>query len=430
MQLTLSNQKNGNLEIHVPRQFTPEEPAVTFSREVLATSVGTHPLGKRLPALTDYCAVRQFSSDPRDFAGIPNPPKSVEEMMKRNATLLHLHITCFSDATVVGITWPHVVMDAMGLRALLRNWSLVLNNKAGDVLPLVGVQYDPLQELLRQDTGPTEESVLERLGIGLLGTGVMLLRIIWMMLWNPGFEQRTIILPQDSMDRLCVQARSDVITQSGKEPFISEADVLAAWAARILAASQPRPRPVTIASVINLRFTLSALRERGGEYIQNMLQFVYVSIAPGCTVAPLGLIALSHRQQLAEQCTKSQTLSYIRMQQDHTKAKGKLRLLFGDPRAAILTVNNLAKLDFFRNIDFSAAVVRRDEPDIDLGAGTRRNPPGTIVFYHPLVLNERSVLTSYLGVLGKDHTGRTLITGTFQPKTWETIFQDLGSEIQ
>lgn len=405
---------------------------MTFSQEVHATSVDTHPLGKLLPRLTDYGAVQQFSSDPRDFAGIPSPPKSIEEMMERNATLLHLHVTCFLDATVVGITWPHVVMDAMGLQALLRNWSLVLNNKAGDVLPLVGAQDDALQELLNQDTGPPEESVLEKLTIGLLGAGVMLLRIIWMILWNPGLEQRTIILPQDSIDRLSAQARSDLAVENGKKPFISEADVLAAWAARVLAASQPRPRPVTIASVINLRFTLKALRERRGEYIQNMLQFVYVSISPGCAATPLGLTALSHRQQLAEQCTDSQTLNYVRMQREHVKAKGKLTLLFGDPRAEILTVNNLSKLDFFRNIDFSAAVVRSDKQDVDVDVraaetGARRNPSGTIVFYHPLVLNERSVITNYLGVLGKDHKGRTLIAGTFQPRTWERIVQELES---
>ena len=406
---------------------------MTFSQDVLATGVGTHPLGKLLPVLTDYGAAGHLSADLRHFAGIPSPPNSIKEMMEQNAPLLHLHVTVFLDATVIGITWPHVVMDAMGLQALLRNWSLVLNDRAGDVLPVIGVKDDPLQELLSKDTGPPEDSVLEKLSIGWLGVGVMLLRIIWMLLWNSGLEKRIIVLPQDSMDRLCAQARSDLATQSGQKPFISEGDVLAAWAARILAASQPKPRPVTIASVVNIRFTLKALRERGGEYIQNMLQFVYVSIAPDCTASPLGVTALGHRQQLIEQCTESQTLNYIRMQQENVKATTKLRLLFGDPRSEILAVNNLSKLDYFRKIDFSAAVLRSDKPDVGVdvrvtGAGARQNPPGTIVFYHPLVLNEGSLTTNYLGVLGKDHSGRTLIAGIFQPRTWEIMVQELGSE--
>ncbi|EFR04830.1 hypothetical protein MGYG_07836 [Nannizzia gypsea CBS 118893] len=413
--------KDGNLEIHVPRQFTPEAPAVTFSQKIIAASVDTDPLGKQLPKLTGCHPVQRTPPQLRDFAGTPSPPRSIKEMLERDATLLHLHVVCFSDATVVGITWPHVLMDAMGLQALLRNWSLVLDGKAEDVLPLAGARDDPVQELLRQDAGPAEAPVLEKLSFGLLGTVTFLFRLIWMKLRNPGFEQRTIIFPQDRLNQLCARARSDLESQGEKELFLGEGDVLAAWAARVLAASQPRPHLATIVSVVNFRFTLSALQGKGAQYIQNMLQLVYVSLARGWTAEPFGFTALAHRQQLAEQCTESQTLSYLRMQQDHIEAKGKLRLLFGNPKASVLMVNNLAKLDFFRNIDFSAAVVRRDP--------TRPNPPGAIVYYHTQVMNDHSVFSSYLGVLGKDHSGRILINGTFPTKTWELIIQELKGEI-
>lgn len=262
-----------------------------------------------------------------------------------------------------------------------------------------------------RDTGQAEESVLDKLSIGLLGSIVLLIRAIWMTLRDPGYERRVVILPQDEVSRLCVQARSDLKMQGGKELFISEADVLAAWAARMVAASQPRPRPVTIASVINLRFTLDTLRETSGEYIHNLLQLAYVPIAPGHTTAPLGITALAHRQQVTEQCTKSQTLAYIRMQRDHTKATGDLKLMFGSPRAAFLKVNNLIRLDFFHNIDFSSAVIPSDDPGI--GVGTRQNPAGTIVDYFTLSLNQATIFTSDPCVLGKDHCGRIQMLGTF-----------------
>ena len=110
------------------------------------------------------------------------------------------------------------------------------------------------------------------------------------------------------------------------------------------------------------------------------------------------------------------------MQRRHVETKGSLKLLYGDPTADMLTTNNLAKLDFFHNIDFSAAVVQRG--DLSTWGMSRRNPPGTIVYYHPLELT-KSFRTSHLRTLGKDYGGRTLITGIFPPKTWELIRKEL-----
>ncbi|KAK8117037.1 uncharacterized protein PG998_005318 [Apiospora kogelbergensis] len=45
----LCKKRENCLELHVPREFTPERPAVRFSAETLGMSIGEHPLGSRLP---------------------------------------------------------------------------------------------------------------------------------------------------------------------------------------------------------------------------------------------------------------------------------------------------------------------------------------------------------------------------------------------
>ena len=342
----------------------------------------------------------------------------MEEMMERDAPLLSLHVTTFIDATVVAISRPHALMDGMGMKALFHNWCLVLNSKADEVEPLVGNHDDPLREILAQDTEVREELHLEQRGLGLVGFFVLVVRILWMKLWKPKFEARIIVLQQEAVDKLCSQARADIAPEGDGTAFISQADIFAGWAAKMLAASQVSARPITVMSMVNFRFRLNALREAKGEYVNNMLQVVYAFFAPGYATQPLGVTALGYRQQIASQSTKGQMLSYIDMQRKHVKAKGDLKLLYGDPRAEILTANNLTKLDFFHTIDFSAAVVRRG--DFSSWEMSRQNPPGTIVFYFPLVLTPTFPI-SHLHVLGRDYCGRTLIVGMFLPRTWEQI---------
>lgn len=406
-------------------QTTHESPRFAFTQQHVDDSVDdAHGLGNRLPALTNHGTVQQLSPDLHSFAGASNAPKSMQEMMELDAPLLSVHVTHFTDATVIAVSWPHPLMDALGLQALMRNWSLVLNDRLDQVQPLAGVHIDVLKEAIDKDTSTKEALLIEKISIGVLGMIILLFRFLGLKLWNPGFEERTIILSQGAVDRLYTAARDDLIDHGDEKVFISEGDVLAAWVAQILAASQSKPRPVTIASFINLRFRLPTLQDKGADFIQNLLQFVYVSFELGCASATLGSMAASYRQQLKEQSTHPQLLSFLRMQFGYVKKYGKLRLVFGDPQATMLTVNNLTKVDFFCTIDFSGAVVSGNTERAT--ADSSMNPPGTIVYYHPLVLNEPSVVTSHLRILGKDHNGRVLMTGTFQRSTWDMIVEQLA----
>lgn len=358
------------------------------------------------------------------LAGVPDIPRSIEEVMQQDGPQLYLHVTVFSDKTVVSLSWPHYLMDATGLQALLRNWSLVLNGKAEHVVPLLGACEDPLEEILAVDDGPKEDLIIEKQSLGFFQMLRMGFQLLWTSIWGPKLEERLIILSPNSLAQLCLREREDIARDGDEGAFISEGDVLAAWAARMLARSRLQT-PVTVSSIINARFRLSALKaETRGVYVHNMLLFGYSSFAAGCEADPLGRMALSHRQQLAEQCTEQQILSYFRMQRAHVAAKGKLRILFGAPSSDILIVNNLTKIDLFRDLDFSGAVVLRTTiAETETLGG--QNPPGSLIYYHPITLHTTTSLLNFFRVIGRDPSGNFLIEGIFQPDTWAQIVEDL-----
>ena len=75
--------------------------------------------------------------------------------------MLSLHVTSFTDATLVALSWSHVLMDVMGQRALLHAWSLVLAEKDSEVPKMLGAHEDAVVAALE---GPSAS--LEEFGLG------------------------------------------------------------------------------------------------------------------------------------------------------------------------------------------------------------------------------------------------------------------------
>lgn len=331
--------------------------------------------------------------------------------------------------TVVSIAWPHYLMDAVGLQALVQNWSLIVNGKVEHVVPLLGTHVDPITEAVDAETEPKEELLVEKLSLGPIAALMVGLRLIWDLLWAPKLEERLLALSPETMDRLCQRARQDVAKGEDQNAFVSEGDVLVGWAAQMLSRGQTKPRPVTVVDIVNARFRLSALQSKtAGCYVHNMLQFGYVCLPASCGREPLGQAALSHRRQLAAQITEKQMLGYFRMQQAQIAAKGKMRTMFGAAGSTLMAVNNLSKIDMFYAVDFSGAVIRRGATAIVTAGSSdtsRQSPPGTIVFYEPVPLHKQPPLVNFLRLIGRDREGTFLLEGVFRPDTWAEIVADL-----
>ncbi|KAJ5470153.1 hypothetical protein N7530_007510 [Penicillium desertorum] len=414
--------KNGELEIHVPRPFTEERPAVYYTHQALAVNIEDHQLAKTLPKATEAPSIQPGPQEYRVFAAREDAPATLEDFIYKDTPQLSLHVTSFNDATLVGLSWPHTLMDVMGQQALLRGWSLVLAGRESEVPPMLGAREDAVCVAADAPEEPEEFRVREKRlrGWGMLVFGF---RFVWDMLWNQIVETRTIFLPKRVVNGLRRQAQDDLAVQDMGEvkPFISEGDVLTAWAARAVACSLPQPRPVTVLHALNARFRLPSLVQASGVYVQNMAVAAFTFLSPEIATGPLGPIALENRRHLMEQSTEAQVVAFLHELRRGSKAGSDPALLCGESNAVLIPFTNWTRADFFKVVDFSPAIVRVGET-----GQSRSNPPGTMVFHHAQSMRQSPAARNVFVVLGKDNNDNYWVTGVLLPSAWAKIEEELN----
>lgn len=248
------------------------------------------------------------------------------------------------------------------------------------------------------------------------------LRFAWDLLLNRVVETRTVFLPKRVVAELRRQAEGDLAAKDGGEekPFISEGDVLTAWATRAVASSLPQPRPVTVLHALNARFRLSSLAQASGVYVQNMAVAAFAFLSPEAAIGPLGPIALENRRHLMEQSTEGQVLAYLRELRRESKADSDPTMVCGESDAVLIPFTNWTRASIFKTADFSPAVVRAGE----MGQ-SRSNPPGTIVFHHAQSMRPGPGVRNVVVLLGKDHGDNYWLTGILLPPAWAKIEEDI-----
>ncbi|KFY99647.1 hypothetical protein V498_00599 [Pseudogymnoascus sp. VKM F-4517 (FW-2822)] len=399
--------KGTGLEIHVPENFTPADPAIAYSHVSIPTSIEDHPLAKTLPKPTPTASTQRGSDAFREFQCHPDAPASLEDYLN-GVPQLSLHITSFDDATLVALSWPHTLMDAMGQQALLHGWSLVLAGRESEVPAFLGAREDAL---LSAPDEKQEEYRQKRLqGFGMF---MFAIRFIWGLLWNRVVETRTIYLPKKAVAELRRQAQDDI---SGE--FVSEGDVLTAWATRAVASSMP-PRPITVLHALNLRFRLPSLIEAPGVFVQNMAVSAFALFTPELLRGPLGPIARESRRHLMEQTTEPQLLAILRDLRQNYSPGSDTSFLCGESNALLMPFTNWTRANMCQIADFGAAVVRAGEGD------SRSNPPGTMVYHHANSMKQSPTMRNVVVIYGKDHGDNYWLSGFLLPAAWAKIEEEI-----
>jgi len=407
----------------VPQTFTMERPAVSYSHQVLAIDIDDHPLASTLPKATAEPSIHPGPGRFRAFAAREDAPATLEAFLYHDTPQLSLHITSFCDATLVALSWPHTLMDVMGQQALLRGWSLVLAGRESEVPPMLGAREDAICAIADAPVEKPEEFKVGQKQLRGWSMVMFGLRFVWDLLWNPVVDTRTIFLPQRAVAQLQRQAQEDLVAQAGgeKEPFVSEGDVLTAWATRAVASSLPNPRPVTVLHAINTRFRLPSLIQSSGVYIQNMALAAFTFLSPEVAMGPLGQIALENRRHLTEQSTEGQVLAFLRQLRQEPKLRGDPAMVCGQSDALLIPITNWTRANFFKTVDFSPAVVRTGET-----GESRSNPPGTMVYHHSQAMRQSATTRNVIVVLGKDHSDNYWLTGILLPPAWARIEEEIN----
>jgi hypothetical protein len=407
---------------------------VYSTRETFPTSIDQHPEAKNLPKATTDASIQPGPQSFRTFAARGDAPSTLEEFIHSDSPMLSLHITSFTNATLVALSWPHALMDVMGQSALLRAWSLVLAGRESEVPALLGAHEDAVvAAALEAPSASIEEFKLgaKRLaGTSMLWFGA---RFGWDLLTSKKAETRTICLPEKYVEYLRRKAMAELTVEhteeeaKGNDVFISEGDTLTAWALRAIALSSPQPRPVTALHALNLRFRLPSLINAPGVYVRNMAIAACTFLSAETATGNLGSIALANRRHLIEQSTEPQVLAFVRELSQDPALVANPAIFCGDSNSILVPFTNWTKAEFTKVVDFGPAVVDVEKGVVDeegrLGGTNPR--PGSLTFHHAQSLREHPGARNVFVIMGKDQGDNYWVTATLHPPTWEVIEKSL-----
>ncbi|KAH6985360.1 hypothetical protein EDB80DRAFT_224194 [Ilyonectria destructans] len=413
---------DGKLEIHVPKEFTSNRPAVRYTRNVFDISIREHPLASQLPRATDTALMHPGAFHFRSFGARADAPTTLEDFLYSDEPQLALHITSFSDATLVALLFPHTMTGALGQRDLVAAWSKVLAGREDEVSPLEGAREDVLNGAGTDADNDQEPSVLapkELKGVRLLR---FILRFMWDVCWHPAIESRMICLPPKFVAKLRETALDDLGPQNGgaEAAFVSEGDVLTAWATRFIAKSRGGSRPATIYNAVDIRRSrVKAAWVPGAAYVQNLTLSSYtIMSAADLLHVPLGMLAYMIREDLQRQATDPQLrTSMRRLRAGGRKYQGPL---YGEPDSLLVIFSNWTKANFYDVIDFAPAVVKSG------GAGGKEMTRGKPVYMHSQPMVSSAWTRNVFNIVGKDLSGNCWITALLLPGDWQKLEEEIA----
>ena len=209
-------QVKGELEYHIPAEFNMDRPALSCSHVVHNVNAMDHPLAARLPKPSPQPAT---VCDPDEFRSLfqrQDGPIMLDDYLNTDLPQLGLHIVSFKDKTLVCLYWPHTLMDAMGKRALLDAWTLMLQGQSDEIVSPQGTNVDPLADLGKNPTEP-HKLAGERLSLfGLAQYGVSNI-----LDFVRSQENRMVCVPGSFVTKLREEALADIEPNAGIHPFLS-----------------------------------------------------------------------------------------------------------------------------------------------------------------------------------------------------------------
>ncbi|KAI7225547.1 hypothetical protein KC330_g9097 [Hortaea werneckii] len=355
----------GRLEYHVPAEYTAERPRFSFTRVNTGISIEEHYIARRIPRNSSGSQKPVLFEDAAHFSDLiysPDTPTKLEDWLYTDKPPLSLHIVTFTDATVVGLSWSHTLLDAMGRHLLQRAWTAVLQGREQDVPPFQGYYEDPITPVVDQ-TSPEQHVLYDHLLSG-FGFFVFVMYMILEFVWWPRQSSRIILLPGPYVQDLRQQALQDLHAKkeenNDREPFISEGDIIFAWLAqKTIQALRPSPTtPVNLTLILNLRGSASPVFPSPEEeaYIGNAALASITLTTAGDLLHDdsLSKTADRIRRDLELQRTPQNLQAFLSLHHREVRTKGGHSPLFGPKGQLMLSLSNWHRGRFFEQ-DFSAA---------------------------------------------------------------------------
>ncbi|KAJ5485284.1 hypothetical protein N7539_005272 [Penicillium diatomitis] len=427
---------SGRLEYHLPVQFSSDRPGFGFSTAQHDMPILSHPQASRMPSKPQTHGIHVLGrmSSFTSITKHPNAPCVLQDYLSADVPQLFIHVLKFTDTTLITVTFPHTLFDAMSLSYFLKAWTSILSGRKDQVPPFLGFNEDVFAAA--SEPVPAEQHVLYNQTCGNLKLGVFAFCREWEAYWYPQVEDRAVVIPHAYIERLRAKALKELRIQTPKglgpdsnpsnEVFISEGDIILAWLCKALGIAMDAypSTQVCIANVFDARSILG-ISQRGAYIGNGTIPCVTILRAQNLQEDPVSSLALRVRQSLLEQRDKSQVYAMDAMRRKAKKETGFLPVV-GDPRHIPMMGTNWYRARLF-DLDFSAARVRVDD-------GLRSEKPCKPVYINnagPDPLTARSI-RNFFTVIGKDGDGNWWFQILARATAWkkiEEVLHELAVEV-
>ncbi|KAH8898026.1 hypothetical protein GQ53DRAFT_742809 [Thozetella sp. PMI_491] len=386
---------SGRPQLRVPATFTPQRPALRYSHAAFDVRIEEHPLGQQLPKATDQPSLQKTTDHFKPFCWEPGAPGTLDEYLQCDDPPIGLRVTSFLDATLVAVSWSHVLADAVGFRNIVTAWCQVLAGRERDVAPVVGARVDAAPPIWESEPPNKEPYMWESKMLEGFSFLWFALRMVWQMIWQPKLTSRTLFLPASFISKLRQEGEKGIPEGS----FISDGDLLCAWLSRLIASANSWTGPVALLNVVDIRSRVPSVLKPEAVYLQNltMPSMTFVS-ARQLVHGPLGAVASEVRRSISMQTTEAQIRAIYRRAMPYVKSKGRPPV-FGDPNMLLVPISNWTKAKFVETIDFSPAVIRPG----DQGA-ERRNAHGTMLYQLTGQVKQMKMTRNTAVIIARDHS--------------------------
>ncbi|KAK4237959.1 hypothetical protein C8A03DRAFT_44244 [Achaetomium macrosporum] len=217
-----------------------------------------------------------------------------------DAPMLLVHLSLFSDATVITISHPHILGDQLGLGNIIKAWLGLLEDKAPP--PMLGHSEDilpgqkPFAQYPRSETCKKGRHHV----YGRFERLCVLLPFVWEMTVESKEERATLFFPLPLVQSLRERHTAALTEKYGASPELTNADIISGIMAKFARLSSKGKPMLSLTQTINLRGRIPALSSPQSQagYIHNALvyatsHFRYDPSLPASEIARLNRAAIA-----------------------------------------------------------------------------------------------------------------------------------------
>ncbi|KAF7369439.1 hypothetical protein MVEN_00273200 [Mycena venus] len=389
--------RNRAYEFQIPETFDTRIPPAKFTVEDRPEAYSCAGRPEIPIGLTSSrpCVTPMLGPDFDAFFRSKTCPKTLDDFLLPNVPLLHVHVVVFHDLTLIGVTWPHIGFDAVGMGTLLAAWTRMING-----------------------SGPVK---MKRgwFDLGWVAQLSFIVQFIWRFIRDPEEVLHLVRIPKAFLEEE-KQKIMDELKAQGSSEYVGSSDLLVAWWLKILYGHRAPTddTPIHLHVINSLRgqpiFTNDG--PLAYPYTNNAVLSIPIPPLPASAFGqePLSSLALHVRRAIITY--NADPASVHADVQWHCAGSNAFKTVYPCPPGAEYFVQTSWRAARFGTLDFSGAVVPQREDEMTPTAAR-------VVFVHWLSSSKKTIPFRGSGVVAMEDEDVVWTGQVCGKKEWELIKQ-------